>query len=182
MFNSTLFIADDTPITAEQADKRYLRFPIAQGDEVLQNITTNAIALGYTTTPTFTSANIGWVSDSNTAITTAITTSSTTIYTSPSLPVGTYMFCMNVNYIQNTAGATATLTLTKTTPFTSIVVSNHYIGTAGVLSGISINEAYTLTGSTASTFSVVMSVSANTATIQSNGTISGPSFNIVRIA
>ncbi len=43
-FNNLYWISTDIPITQEQADKRYLRFPVAQGKENLQAVDVNGTA------------------------------------------------------------------------------------------------------------------------------------------
>lgn len=44
IFDTELFNASDNTITQGQADKRYLRFPVAQGNETLQAIEVNGVA------------------------------------------------------------------------------------------------------------------------------------------
>lgn len=44
IFDTELFNASDNTITQGQADKRYLRFPVAQGNETLQAVDVNGVA------------------------------------------------------------------------------------------------------------------------------------------
>jgi hypothetical protein len=69
IFDTELFNSSDNTITQGQADKRYLRFPVAQGDETLQAIEVNGVA-------TFDN-NIVQVGDFNIAQTTTTNTANT---------------------------------------------------------------------------------------------------------
>jgi hypothetical protein len=44
IFDNSVFISNDTPVTIEYANKNYLRFPNAQGTENLQTINVNGTA------------------------------------------------------------------------------------------------------------------------------------------
>lgn len=51
-FNNLYWITGDTPITENIANKKYLKFPVAQGNETLQGISVNGIAT-FNSTSTF---------------------------------------------------------------------------------------------------------------------------------
>ena len=62
IFDSSVFLIGDNPLTQNQADKRYLRYPNAQGTENLQAINVNGnatFATGTTITTNQATVNIG---------------------------------------------------------------------------------------------------------------------------
>jgi len=71
----------------------------------------NSVSPLYTTTPTYTSANIGYREIvGNSSITSIISASVTTLMTSSTLPVGTYIFCCSAQF--TTASTALDLTTT----------------------------------------------------------------------
>jgi hypothetical protein len=131
IFDTELFKSSDNTITQGEADKRYLRFPVAQGTETLQTVNVNGVAtfnnnivqvgnfniqqptLAITATEnSLKRTTIATSSASTSTATLTITNASNSIGVYPNLPTGSFNPIVQSNDRGIVATGTATILLT----------------------------------------------------------------------
>lgn len=178
IFDSAVFKSGDSTLTQSQGDKRYLRYPNAQGTENLQAINVNG-ASQFNATSTYSStSNI-------------VQTSGSTLQQQPasqygSLPSGTTA-SLNKTFIGTNFGSTNTtsLQITDTSQNRSIIClpnsstsAYNPLVQAQDASIISVNNSLTLTRSQGTTTGLRISSSNNIVVMGSGGTSSTPTNNL----
>lgn len=180
IFDTELFNSSDNTITQGQADKRYLRFPVAQGNETLQAIEVNGVA-------TFDN-NIVQVGDFNIAQTTTTNTANTLKASSVTSNWGTTL--ANPTLTITDSASTNNIRMYPNLPannYNSIVQANDrciignggslvatVAGGTGINTGIRINSTSTTIGYGSLTSTPSSAVACNATTVVVRPTLTFP--------